>query len=69
MKLDDVIKSIQQDLELSAEVRNALHCALSSHPWCAGKSLEQRKLEVVFVLWGSKGVSSEILRKIDRAPE
>jgi fido (protein-threonine AMPylation protein) len=69
MKLDDVIKHIQENYQLSSEVRNALHGVLSSHPWCVGKSLEQRKFAMLLALFNSKGISSEIFSKIDRAPE
>jgi hypothetical protein len=67
MTLNEAIAAIHEDGAVtSAEGRNALHGATEGHPWCKGKSLEQRKLEVLFVCAGRR-VSGEIVDRVRRA--
>lgn len=63
--LDDLIREIQETATLSAEARNALHGATSAHPWCAGKDLASRALEVRCAIAG-RGVHGELLHRLDR---
>lgn len=66
-RLDDIIRAIQEDpdTELSAEARNALHGALSSHPWCAGKDLLDRCTEVRFSIAG-RHVNANLRHAIEK---
>jgi hypothetical protein len=67
MTLNEIIAAIHEDGEInSAAGRNALHGATEGHPWCAGKTLEQRKLEVLFVVAGRR-VSGELVDRVRRA--
>ena len=66
-RLDDLIEELKDGAKLSAEAHNALHGATSTHPWCKGKSLAQRKLEVLFATAGRQ-VNRVALHKIERLP-
>lgn len=65
--LNELIRQIQADpcAKLSAEARNALHGALEGHPWCAGKTVMQRMLEVQSAIAG-RGVSSTLQFELER---
>ena len=62
-ELDQLIEDVVESAQLGADALNALHGATSNHPWCADKSLSQRKLEVLFAIEG-RGVNSKTLREI-----
>lgn len=63
--LNEVIRSIQAEYSLSADTRNALHGATLGHPWCAGKTLDQRKAEAQYAVGGR--VSNYDMERITRA--
>lgn len=62
--LDALIRDIQATAALSADARNALHGATSTHPWCAGKDIATRALEVRCAIAG-KTVRGELLHRLD----
>lgn len=64
-ELDKIIVEIQEQTDLSAEARNALHSALSTHLWGRGKNLAQRLLEVRCVLADHR-VPIHLLRRMER---
>lgn len=64
-KLDKIIVEIQELVGLSAEARNALHGTMSTHPWCAGKDLERRVLEVRCAIAGYR-VPVDALQLLER---
>jgi hypothetical protein len=66
MTLNEAIRDIQENETLSADARNALHGALDGHPWCVGKDLDQRKLEVRFAIAG-RGVHAQRALNVERA--
>lgn len=68
MTLDEVINAILTDdeTEISAEAKNALHGAKSSHPWGKGKDFDQRKLEARFAVAGRK-VNANHVHRLERA--
>ena len=65
MNLNEVIRYIQGEYSLSADTRNALHGATEGHPWCEGKTLDQRKQEAAFAV-GAK-IANNDLERIFRA--
>ena len=67
-KLDKLIEEVKNSADFSAEVLNQLHGAISEHPWCKGKSFNQRKSEVLFAAYQTKclDVPSAIVCKIER---
>lgn len=67
-ELDKIIVEIQEQADLSAEAWNALHGAMSKHPWCTGKGLTLRKLEVRCVLAGRR-VPIHLLRRMERVAD
>lgn len=68
MVLNDIIERIQSDAELSAETRNCLHAATAGHPWCKGKTLDERKIDVRLACVG-RGVSYYLLDLVQKATE
>lgn len=64
-ELDNLICEIQETVTLSADARNALHGATSTHPWCAGKDTFTRALEVRCAIAG-RTVRGELLHRLDR---
>lgn len=64
-ELDKIIVEIQEQTDLSAEARNALHGAMSTHPWGRGKNLAQRLIEVRCVLAGRRA-PIYLLRRMER---
>lgn len=66
--LNEAIAMIQADenARLSADARNALHAATYGHPWCKGKTIEDRKLEVRFAVAG-RGVYGRTMQLVERA--
>lgn len=63
--LDEIITAIQVNVPLRAEARNALHGATSGHPWCAGKDLKQRAMEVRCAIAGYR-VPVDALQRLER---
>jgi len=63
--LDDLIREIQEQGELSAEARNALHGCLSNHPWGIGKGFDQRKNEALFAI-AARDVPYTLIFKLER---
>ena len=66
MTLNEAIREIQENETLTAEARNALHGATEGHPWCGGKTLDQRKLEVRCAIAG-RGVHAQRAFNVERA--
>lgn len=64
-KINECIRIIQKEDSLSAECRNMLHGATTGHPWCAGKSVDQRVTEIVCAVAGRR-LSSDGLRALYR---
>lgn len=68
MTLNEAIAAINEQTSLSAEARNALHGATAGHPWCAGKTLEQRRQEVLCAIAGRKA-HGMLIQQVERAKE
>lgn len=66
MTLNEVIRDIQENEDLSAACRNVLHGATAGHPWCTGKTIEQRKGEVLCALAG-RNVHGQRLANVEQA--
>ena len=64
-KLDTLIEELKEGAELSADGYNALHASTSTHPWCEGKSFEDRKMGILFAVAGRR-VNATALYKIQK---
>jgi uncharacterized protein (DUF2267 family) len=64
-ELDEIVTRIQEASRMSAELRNQLHGTMSDHPWCRGKSFEQRKSEALFAV-AQAAVPGELRDKLER---
>lgn len=64
--LNEAIVEIQTSHDLNAETRNSLHSATEGHPWCEGKSFDERKLTVKVALAGRR-VDCFMLDAVERA--
>ena len=65
--LDDIIRKIQTESELTVELRNQLHGCLSTHPWGKGKNFAQRKNEALFATAQGRYVPASLRYELERA--
>ena len=66
MTLNDAIRDIQENEALQSETRNILHAATFGHPWCSGKSFNQRKKEVLWAIAG-RGIHGLRIMAVERS--
>jgi len=69
-RLDSAIRAIltDPDTRLSAEAINALHGATSTHPWAAGKDLDQRAQEALCAI-AARNVPAAPRLRIERTAQ